>query len=120
MLVLHIDIVVLVPHEEHIAVRILRADRIAAPRVVEGQHHRLLANHAVLVACRRGADADAHVREAQQRVLDRLLEQLRAHRRVHLDRMARHARRIVLRRVQEYLLAAVGLQQRMYNKFFHR
>lgn len=115
MLIFHVDRVLVIADEEQIAVRVGRADGVARGNAVERQHNRRAYIRAVAEAGLGALDAQHHVRKAQQRLLDRLAQLVRAHPVLHADGVARHAGHGLVRVVKENLRVAVRAQARIVH-----
>ena len=115
MLIFHVDRVLVIADEEQIAVRVGRADGVARGNAVERQHDRRAHIRAVAEAGLGALDAQHHVRKAQQRLLDRLAQLVRAHPVLHADGVARHAGHGLVRVVKENLRVAVRAQARIVH-----
>ena len=108
-------IFLVIADEEQIAVRVGRADSVARGNAVERQHDRRAHIRAVAEAGLGALDAQHHVRKAQQRLLDRLAQLVRAHPVLHADGVARHARHGLVRVVKENLRVTVRAQARIVH-----
>ena len=105
----------MIADEEQIAVRVGRADGVARGNAVERQHDRRTHIRAVAESGLGALDAQHHMRKAQQRLLDRLAQLVRAHPVLHADGVARHAGHGLVRVVKENLRVAVRAQARIVH-----
>ena len=94
VLIFHVNIVAAVADEEQIMVCIRRTDGISVlyPRRIKRQNNRILAVNIALIRSFGLFNADAHMRETQQRNAYCLEQAFRVNRLAHADGMAWHAR----------------------------
>ena len=99
--------------------RVLGADSIAFFHPVERQHDRRQHVSAVAESGIRRLHAEHHVREAQQRLLDCLLQLIRLYFIAHTDSMPRNTGNGFMRIVQKDLCVAVRAEQRIILEQIH-